>query len=265
MAKEGMNFDKYIDNPSGGAAVITNRSMYKKMYTEKFDKILLREEGKIDYDIYKDDDTYYIHIKVPSEVIEKFYYDVIIQLSTTVPQKKASANLRAYMVRFFSNDPAFVYTFAHAFSKNDLFISDLKQKMSRQALRDVAKVRNPKDEIFYVKSLYFAYLTMERYDLFNRKVLDKNAKKYKARDLINNIMQAEEKVRLRQEAQEKLEKENKKKKEQEAREKNNNRNRDVKTPSSKVAKVSNVSKVSKITRTSKTTKTTKVTGMKHHS
>ena len=37
-----ISFDKYIDNPSGGA-VFTNRNMYKAMYADKFNKILVRE------------------------------------------------------------------------------------------------------------------------------------------------------------------------------------------------------------------------------
>ena len=49
MAKE-MTFDKYIDNPSGGS-VYTNRNMYKNMYKSKFDKVLVREQGRIKYEL----------------------------------------------------------------------------------------------------------------------------------------------------------------------------------------------------------------------
>ena len=157
---DGMSFDKYIDNPSGGATVITNRNMYKDMYKSKFDKVLLRESGKIEWSVYYTNDgkdSHYIYMKIPSEVIEGFYYDVVIRLFTTENKKKTNVNLREYAVEFYSNDPAFVYTFAHAFSKNKLFIEDLEPKMSKAALKDVAKVKNPKDNVWYVKSLYFAY------------------------------------------------------------------------------------------------------------
>ena len=122
---DGMNFDKYIDNPSGGSSVVTNRNMYKEMYKQKFNAVLVREQGKINYSVYKakdNTDSYFIHMKIPSEVIPKFYYDVVIRLYTTVNSKKASSNLKSYAVQFYSNDPAFVYTFAHAFSKNKIFI-----------------------------------------------------------------------------------------------------------------------------------------------
>ena len=156
----GITFDKYIDNPSGGQ-IFTNRQVYKAMYKDKFDKVLVREQGQVQYTVYKTNDandTYYIHFKIPSEVVDRFYYDVVIQLYTLDNADKTSANLRKYFVKFYSNDPAFVYTFAHSFKKNNLFIRDLEPKMSQKALKEKADVRNPKDNVWYVKSLFFAYL-----------------------------------------------------------------------------------------------------------
>ena len=259
---DGMNFDKYIDNPSGGASVITNRNMYKSMYKEKFDKVLLREQGQIKYTIYKANDgkdSYYIHIKVPSEVIEKFYYDVVIRLFTTENQKKTKVNLREYAVQFYSNDPAFVYTFAHAFSKNNLFIDDLKSKMSKKALTTVAKEKNPKDNIWYVKSLYFAYLTMEKYNLFNRPVLDTNSKKYNAKDLIKEIEDADNKIKARQEAQVKLDEDKKKEKQKSA---NVRKPLEVDTKKSPASKTTAIVKTSAVTKSTKTSKRVKTIGMK---
>ena len=45
-------FDKYIDNPAGKGNVITNRSMYKQMYKDKFNKVMVREQGKIEYKFF---------------------------------------------------------------------------------------------------------------------------------------------------------------------------------------------------------------------
>lgn len=253
---DGMNFDKYIDNPSGGSSVITNRAMYKEMYKNKFNTVLLREQGKIVYDIYKtsdNNDSYFIHMKIPSEVISNFYYDVVIRLYTTVNSKKASTSLRSYAVQFYSNDPAFVYTFVHAFSKNKIFIEDLASKMSKAALDNRAKIKNPKDDIWYVKSLFFAYLTMEKYDLFNRGNLDRNAKKYSKKDLLSQITHADKKIQDRQDEQAKLDK--KKQQENAAKRK---RSTNEEKPSS-FGRVSTIrhSKNSKTTKSTSTTKTTK--------
>lgn len=256
---DGMSFDKYIDNPSGGATVITNRNMYKDMYKSKFDKVLLRESGKIDWKVYYANDghdSYYIYIKVPSEVINDFYYDVVIRLFTTENKKKSNASLREYAVEFFSNDPAFVYTFAHAFSKNHLFIKDLESKMSKMALKDAAKMKNPKDNVWYVKSLYFAYLTMERYHLFNRNILKHNSKKYDKRELLSKITHATEKIEARQEAQRKLDAEKTKAKKIERKD------QALQSKHTKTSGIVKTSTVSKTSRNTKRVKTTKRTSMK---
>jgi len=256
---DGMSFDKYIDNPSGGASVVTQRAYFKSLYKEKFNKVLLREEGKIEYRVYytdDKDDSWYIYMKIPSEVISNFYYDVVIRLFTTENRKKSNVKLREYAVQFFSNDPAFMYTFAHSFRENKLFIKDLESKMAKEALRSVAKVRNPKDEVWYVKSLYFAYLTIEKYNLFNRTVLKQHAKKYDKRALLSMIMYAPEKVEARQKAGEELEK----KKREEKLRKRENTNPNVKvSPSSSSTKFARKSKVSNVT---KNVRTTKKIGMK---
>jgi hypothetical protein len=259
---DGMSFDKYIDNPSGGATVITNRNMYKDMYKSKFDRVLLRESGKIEWKVYHTNDgndSFYIYLKIPSEVIEKFYYDVVIRLFTTENKKKSNVNLREYAVEFYSNDPAFVYTFAHAFRKNNLFIKDLEPKMSKLALKNEAKIKNPKDNVWYVKSLYFAYLTMERYHLFNRVLLKQHSTKYNKRELLSKITHATEKVEARQNAQIKLDKEKTKTKKIERKDK------DLQSKHTKTSGITKTASVSKTSRSTKTVKTTKQVSMKRRS
>lgn len=257
MAYE-ISFDKYIDNPSGtGTSVVTNRGMYKQLYTTKFNAVLVREQGKIVYNVYKvedAEDSYMIHMKIPSEVISKFYYDVVIRLFTTDNGKKAAASLRMYSVQFYSNDPAFVYTFAHAFSKNNIFITDLSSKMSKAALDNVASVKNPRDDIGYVKSLYFAYLAMEKYNLFQRAILDSQAKPYDKSQLLKQITHADEKVKARQEAKTKIEaKKDNGKSSTNIVARNNN---GVHKPFGRVSTVKHA-KVSKTTHTTKRTKATR--------
>ena len=186
-----MTFDQYIQNPMGTAnAVMSNREMYRKMYMEKLDKIMVRENGKTKYKLYRGHHKYYAHIKVPSETLENFYYDVIIEFSKP-DDMSASNNLRKYNVRFFSNDPSFVYTFAHAFIENDLFIKDLTDKMSKEAVKKKAVIKNPQNQVGYVKTLYFAYLIMIRNDLFNKL---KYLEKYNAHIIKADIEDADKKI-----------------------------------------------------------------------
>ena len=110
-----MTFDQYIQNPMGiKNAVISNREMYRTMYTEKLNKILVREASKVEYYLYKSRTAYYAYIKVQSEVVPKFTYDVVIKF-TEPKDGVVDVTLKKYDIKFYSNDPAFVYTFAHAF------------------------------------------------------------------------------------------------------------------------------------------------------
>lgn len=265
MADSVMTFDKYIDNPSGGA-VFANRNMYKDMYKKKFGNVMVKENGKINYSLYTANDgidSHYVYLKIPSEVVPNFYYDVVIHLFTKKNEYKNEATLRRYTVEFYSNDPSFVYTFAHSFKKNGLFIDDLSPKMSKLALKDKAKVRNPKDEVWYVKSLYFAYLAMEKYNLFSKPMFT-GCDKYRKDKLLNKITLADTKVADRQREGERVAKEKRQELEKEKREKRVARNLGVSTQNSKTTNITKTSKVSRISNVTKKTKTSKSISMRKH-
>lgn len=190
-----MTFEEYIQNPMGkDTAVMSNRSMYKTLYTAKFDKVMVREAGNIQYKAYHVGKRYICYIKIPSEVVAKFYYDVLIEFS---PGKGINVgnDLKKYNVRFFSNDPSFVYTFAHAFIKNKIFFTDFERKMSKKAIKNVAKMKNPSDQVGYVKSLYFAYIAMTRKGLFSK---TRYVDSYSESVLMKEVMHADKKIEARQ-------------------------------------------------------------------
>ena len=206
-----MSFDQYIANPMGiKNAVFSNREIYRNLYTEKLDKILVREVGKVKYKLYKNGDEFLVYLKIPSEPIEKFYYDVVIQFYTDDIAIKSSRSLKDYYVKFYSNDPSFVYTFAHAMLTNDMFIRDLVPRMSKQAVKKAATEKNPKNEIGYVKSIYFAYLIMRNYSLFEKINYETYGEKYNKKRLLEEIVHADIKIEARQLAQQELNKKNKK-------------------------------------------------------
>ena len=206
------SFKEYISNPLGNKnTVFSSREMYKNMYTEKYNLLMVRENSNIKYNLYKDKNNYYILLKIPSEKVKDFYYDVFIQF---IPTKTSSLErtLDNYIAKFYSNDPSFVYTFAHAFIKNNMFVEDLKPKMSKLAIKKDAKEKNPDNQIGYVKTLYFAYLFMKARGLFN-KVHYASADIYNKKQVLYQIMDADEKIQLRKEAAEALAKKPKKKQE----------------------------------------------------
>lgn len=252
-----MTYDQYIQNPMGVAnAVISNRNMYRELYMNKLDKILVREMGKINYTLYKSKSNYYVYIKVPSEVIEKFYYDVVIEFSEPKDKKLLDSSLKNYNVKFYSNDPSFVYTFAHAFIKNDMFITELKSVMSKEAIKSVATEKNPSNQVGYVKSLYFAYLYLKRENVFDKKKFIL-AKDINWKQLEKQIVPADLKIAQRQDAAKEKSIENKKVKEKLNRSAKNPIEKDIpfKTKTSKpitttkrVGNVNSTIKKSKITK-----------------
>lgn len=197
-----MTFKEWIANPSGkGSAVMTHKDMYHKMYNDKLNLVILREGNTFNYTLYKKDDyLYLIHMKVPSEVIKGFYYDVVIEFSTTNSAYAAGGSLDKYDVRLFSNSPDFMFTHAHAYNKSGLLFADLSAKLPKQSLTEVAKERNPKDQIGYVKSIFFAYLICVQKGLLN-KVVYYAAKPYVKKDLLNLITHASDIYTSRQEAE----------------------------------------------------------------
>lgn len=194
-----MTFEEYIRNPMGKEnAVFSQRFMFKELYTAKFNALLAREAGKLGYVLFKDSDKrYIIHFSIPSEKVHNFYYDVIIEFSTKDQEIAASTSLKDYDVRFFSNDPSFVFTFAHAFKTSKMFMTDMTDKMSEQALKELGKDKNPKDLVGYVKSIYFAYLFYKMKGL-DKKISWSGASKYTKLILLNAITHADKKIEDRQ-------------------------------------------------------------------
>ena len=203
-----MTFQQYIDNPLGKRnAVFSQRDLYKALYTDKFNKILLREAGKIDYTLYIDKkrDRYVIHIKVPSETVKDFYYDAVVLFYSNDPAVKVSPNLQGYYVKFFSNDPAFVYTYLRVFLKNDLFFEDLRPRSSSLALRKDPKEKNPYEIPGYSKILYFAFLYMKAKNLFAKTMYDSYAEPYSTKKLLDRVEHTDKKIAARQEEGQKQE------------------------------------------------------------
>lgn len=189
-----LTYDEYIKNPSGGATV-TNRNILVENFRARFDGILVRFAGKISTRSFKASNQRYLcYVKVPSEVVKDFFYDVVVEFYTTDSSLENSLDLKKYNVRFYSNDPFFSFTFGYAYNKNDLFIKELSPRISDMVLTTKAVVRNPKDEIDYVKALVFAYFAIKHKNLFNKNLY---TEKYDRSILLDNIMHAEKKINLR--------------------------------------------------------------------
>ena len=206
-----MTYNDYIQNPMGREnAVYSARYMYRDLYTQKLDTIMVRENGKINYKLYyTKDERYIVHMKIPSEVVPNFYYDTVIEFYTNNEVNKHSNSLDKYYTKFYSNDPSFVFTFAHAFIKNKMFVEDMIPKMSKEAVKNKARTKNPKDQVGYVKSIYFAYLLCKQYGLFSKSRFKSEGILYNKKYLLNDVEHADTKVQERTEKGEEIQKKKK--------------------------------------------------------
>ncbi len=204
-----ISLDQYIQNPVGKRSATLSAIMREAMqraYTEKFNNLMLRENGNIEYYKYKTkDNQFIIHIKIPSETIKKFYYDVVFKFYADSSVLDLGRSINKYYFKAYSNDPAFVYTHCYVFLQNELFIEELKNKMVKEALTKAPTIKNPNNEIAYCKTLFFGYLFMKNRGLFNRLAWN-DAEDYSVEKLRKNIMNADEKIAQREEEGAKIDK-----------------------------------------------------------
>lgn len=240
---------------------MSTKQMYRDMYDKKFNLLILKEGNTFKYTLYKskDEHRFYIHIKIPSEVVKNFYYDVVVMFFTNNPAYNVGTTLDKYDIKVFSNSPDFMFTHAHAYHKQGLLFDDLISKIPKTSIRNVAKERNPKDEIGYIKSIYFTYIIMKQKGLFN-KLMYKMATIYNKKDLLNSVMDCEEKFQLRQDAEAKIHAEERKKKRLEQRKENESR--DVSNTVSSTKPVSTVKSVSTSPVSKRVKYSTKIGGKK---
>jgi len=252
-----MTFKQYINNPMGrGSSIFSGRDVYKKEYTEKFDKLLLREAGNIYYKLYYDDrnDHYFCYMKMPSETVENFYYDVVIKfLPIDKKVNKGEQNLNNYRVQFYSDDPAFFYTYLHVFMEKDLFVDELKSKVPKAVYKDDKHIRNPAGVVGYVKTLYFAYLFMNLKQLFQKYIYKAYGEEYNRSKFIKEFEDMDKKLTTRQDLERELQKKKRlEEKRQKQQEKDNTpAPEEENTNKNKVKNISTVGRIKNVPTTKK--------------
>ena len=195
-----MTFEEYINNPLESRLTGHTREIYKADYTSRLNTVLVRENNKVDFHLYTaKDGSYYMYIKIPSETVKGFTYDVVVRFKRPAkdPHKvDTEKDLKHYDVEFFSNDPAFVFNLEYTFKSHDMFVKDLTKKGSKEALTTKPKVTNPNNTVFYCKTLYWAYLLGEQRGLFTKV---RYLEKYDAKRLLDMVEDSEAKIAERQE------------------------------------------------------------------
>ena len=186
-----ITLDSYIKNPSGGRATMAGqRDAAAAVYGQKFNTMILKTAGRIDYKLYKqgkDDERFIFYMKMPSESVPDLFYDVVLDFYAKDDVIRKSTKLNDYYVRFFSNDPNFTFTYAYTFKKNQLLVPELMNKLDPRSLKEKPKVTNPHVMVGYAKAIYSAYLLFDMKGLWN-KALWYNAPPYKNGSALQHLI-----------------------------------------------------------------------------
>ena len=161
-----MHIQEYIPDPNKSAQ---ENQQEHDFYTNKLNNIMGETKKTPSVTIYNENDDLWFHFKIPDEEMRTFYYDVVFVFYPNSKLDIDSPDIYGYDVKFFSNDPGFMYKYCYEFNKSKLIVDPLKTRLSSRALTEPAKVMNPNHELRYPKTIFFAYLVMENLGLFQKK------------------------------------------------------------------------------------------------
>lgn len=102
------------------------------------------------------DESYYLHVKIPSESQPGKKYDVVIQFISPDDKYKNSTMLDEYVIQFFSNSPSFIYRYAVIYKQMGYMIDALQGKMDPEYSDKAPSKTNADMKIGIDKSIYFA-------------------------------------------------------------------------------------------------------------
>ena len=196
MAKLKYTFDDYISNPSGKGSAVNSAASGSETYEKELMSLESRN-AKTTYTIYRQTKTggkqmYYIHFKMPSST-KDFFNDVVIEFTQNEDDTSSVRNIKKYTVRFFSNDTNFVYTYAYTFKTHGVLISELEKHLPFRCLVQKPTMRNPDNAMGYNKSIYFAYIVMNRDNLFEKDTLNRMTSSGGITKLVGSIQSFEKK------------------------------------------------------------------------
>lgn len=166
-----------------GAMKINTKGIIES-YREKYDRMMNNSSKRCRSESYsiQPGGRVILHIKVPSETVDNFFYDVLFELTAD----KSAVSFADCDIRVFSNCPSFVYSVAYVFAhwdpdkntvsekgrgmmidtlrgklpRNRMLIPGTENKLGRKPVHEAPIVRNPMGLPLFDKSIYFAIFYM---------------------------------------------------------------------------------------------------------
>lgn len=159
--------DEFLREPFGDTTSKNNQKVmdYERRYVQNEQKIILNAHTVVD-------DSYFFHVKIPSESKKSHgvYYDVVIRFFTTNKSSLASSSIRDYWIQFFSNSPGFIYTYAVLYKQHGYLIDFLYEKLDPRYFDKLPEATNKNMELSFDKSIYFAcrFLSERKFRVLNK-------------------------------------------------------------------------------------------------
>ena len=176
MAKLKYTFSDYIANPSGKGSAVNSMASNSEPYEKELMSLESRND-RVTYKVYRQTkaggkQVYYIHFLIPSST-KGFFNDTVIEFTQNEDDTSSIRNIKKYNVKFFSNDTNFVYTYAYTFKSHGVLIPELEKHLPFRSLVQKPTMRNPDNAMGYNKSIYYAYIVMNRDNLFDKDTLNR--------------------------------------------------------------------------------------------
>jgi hypothetical protein len=157
---------QFFKNPTGsGSGQVFKREGIREYMSNKAIELIKQKKIKL-VQVFstRDDSIFYVWIQVGSETLESFFHDVVLKFK---PSSTTNTSfLSTYSFYGFSNSPAFMFTYAHAFKERGMLI--LESMFKAETLNEPPAERNPSVELGFEKSLVYAYFYLTVRDFLTR-------------------------------------------------------------------------------------------------
>ena len=150
MAKY-QTLDEFMLAPFGHKSNVEKDRTYQTKYLQA-----VSTGGIKVHAVCKVEESYYVHVKVPSESRKGYFYDVVIRFFSDDPTQIKMDNVFGYKMQFYSNSPSFMYGYAYYYNRNDYLIKALYEKTDTDYINQPPKDANKMTVMGYDKSIYFA-------------------------------------------------------------------------------------------------------------
>ena len=190
---ESLNLKQLLTNPTGRySAYMSARYKIIEDLNNRYGK-LIKKHSKFKFHIYKQKTSYIFWFRIPSENFDKLFYDVFIEFKPNI-HCISDYTIENYDIKLFSNSPAFMFTYTYVLNDNKMIVQGLKDKCSKEALKNPPTMKNPVEVYGFEKSCYFACKFISDNKLINKNELEQNKKNITKEIIRDKCKSQEEKL-----------------------------------------------------------------------